>query len=71
MDYCISAFSALQERRNYEIYMSDVGAALISYLYRDKYPRYYDLIHLKEEDNRSGEEIAADIIARHGLKVVG
>lgn len=71
VDHCISAFSERQERRNFETYITDVGAALINMWTKDKYPRYYDLIHPQKEDNRSGEEIAADIIARHGLKVVG
>lgn len=32
--------------------------------------RYDDIIHPKPRDTRTGEEIAADIIKRAGLKVV-
>lgn len=32
--------------------------------------RYYDVINPKPVDNRTGEEIAADVIKRAGLKVV-
>ena len=71
VDCCISAFNHIQERRNFEIYITDVAAALINMWAKDPYPRYYDLIHPQEQDKRSGEEIAADIIAKHGLKVVG
>lgn len=71
VDHCMSAFSERQERRNFEIYITDVGTILVSRLTGQEYPRYYDLIHPEEQDNRSGEEIVADIIARHGLKVVG
>lgn len=31
--------------------------------------RYYDVIHPNEEDTRTGDEIAADIIAGAGLKL--
>ena len=70
VDCCISAFNHTQERRNFEIYITDAAAALINMWAKDPYPRYYDLIHPQEQDKRSGEEIAADIIAKHGLKVV-
>lgn len=70
VDHCVSATRAKVERQNFEYYITDVGAALINMWSKDKYPRYYDLIHPKEIDKRSGAEIAADIIARHGLKVV-
>lgn len=35
-----------------------------------KYPRFYDLMHPAPVDERTGEEIAEDIIKRHGLMVV-
>ena len=31
--------------------------------------RYYDIIHQKKVDNRTGDEIVADIIKRAGLVV--
>lgn len=32
--------------------------------------RYCDILRPQKEDTRSGEEIAAEIIKRHGLKAV-
>ena len=70
VDHCIAAFRAKQERMRFEYYITDVGAALINMWARDKYPRYYDLVNPQMVDKRSGAEIAAEIIAKHGLKVV-
>lgn len=71
VDHCISAFRIKQERRGFEYYLTDAIAAYIGMWSKDRYPRYYDMMHPKEEDKRSGAEIAADIVAKHGLKVVG
>ena len=70
IEYCVAAYNADMERRNFEVYITDIVAALVGMFAKDKIPRYYDLMHPPKEDKRSGEEIAADIIARHGLKVV-
>lgn len=32
--------------------------------------RMADLLHLQPEDNRTGEEIAADILAKAGIEVI-
>lgn len=37
----------------------------------DIHSRYVDIIKPRKQDNRTGDEIAAEIIKRHGLKVVG
>ena len=71
VDCCISAFTHIQEQRNLAIYVTDALAAQIGMWAKDKYPRYYDMIHPEKKDTRSGKEIADDIIAKHGLKVVG
>ena len=71
VDHCISAFRLKLDRRRFEYYITDVGATLISMWSKEKYPRYYDLVNPQKVDKRTGAEIAADIIAKHGLKVVG
>lgn len=71
VDNCISEYVNKQARQNFEIYITDAVAALINMFSKNKMPRYWDIVHPKAQDNRSGEEIAADVIAKHGLKVVG
>ena len=72
-DCCISTANFRRSRQNYETYMADAAYVTMNFMTNGKadVPRYYDLLHPKKEDKRSGEEIAADIIKRHGLKVVG
>lgn len=72
VENCISAFMAKQERKSFEYYIADVGAAIITMFSKEKFPTYYSLLHPEEaEEEKTGEEIAADVIARLGLKVVG
>lgn len=71
VDNCIAAFIEKQNRQNFEIYITDSAAALINLFSKEKMPRYWDIVNPKKTDSRSGEEIAAEIIAKHGLKVVG
>ena len=51
----------------YRIYVTDS----LQYIPQGKYTtvRFYDMIYPKPEDNRSAEEIAADVIAKAGLIV--
>lgn len=72
VDCCISAFNHKQKQLNYQIYLTDAAMTLINMFSNGgKFPRYFDLIHPEKKDDRTGAEIAADIIKRHGLKVVG
>lgn len=71
IDCCIAAYNKKRERDNFEVYVTDAMAALINMWTRDKYPRYYDLIHPPKVDRRSGREIADEVLKKHGLKVVG
>ena len=72
-DCCIAALNRKRARENYEVYMTDVAYVIIKSLQGNNVniPRYYDLIHPQPVDNRTGKDIAEDIIRRHGLKVVG
>lgn len=70
-DCCVAAYNEQQRQRNFEIYITDAAATLINMFAKDKhFPRYYEIMHPEEQDERSGEEIAADIMKRHGLRVV-
>ena len=73
IDHCIAAINERHRRENYEFYITDIAYVLLNGLYQNKldFPRYYDILNPKPKDERTGEEIAADIIKRHGLKVVG
>lgn len=71
VDHCIADHNARVERQNWEIYISDAAAALVNLRSKEGgFPRFWDIMHPKPEDSRTGEEIAEDIISRHGLKVV-
>lgn len=71
VDCCIAAVNAKREEMNYRIYMSDIAMMYINaHIKGEGMPRFYDIIHPKAEDKRTGREIADDILSRHGLKVV-
>ncbi len=70
VDYCVSRYKHKQEEKQFRAYLTDVlmymnnsianrfGGMVIS-------KRYIDLN--KPEDNRSGDEIAVDVMQRAGL----
>ena len=66
MDFIIAFFEKEQEELAYRIYMTDALKALGGLNIR-----YYDILarQRKPQDNRSGAEIAADVIKRCGLVV--
>ena len=70
IDFCISQINRKKELENFQIYVTDALASLLSRYTKDKIPRFYDMMHPAKVDTRSGMEIAEDIIAKHGLKVV-
>ena len=66
MDFIIAFFQKEQEELAYRVYMTDAIKALGGINVR-----FYDLLapQRKPKDNRSGAEIAADVIKRCGLVV--
>lgn len=71
MRYVVARYNSIQREEAYRIYISDT-------LYHQGRQecltkRYADIIGLghEETDERSGNEIAEDIISRMGLKVKG
>ena len=71
VDCCIAAVNRQREAQNWQIYMSDAAYVLIKCWAKNfEMPRYYDVIHPRQEDTRSGKEIVDEIIRKHGLKEV-
>ena len=68
MRYAISKYKKEQEEMAYRIYMTDS----LYYRAQNQYMnvRYYDLLNRKI-DNRSGDEIATDVIHKIGLRLIG
>lgn len=68
MRYFVSRFKKDNEERIYRIYMTD------SLYYQGRNmttaSRYIDLIKPQKVDNRTGDEIANDVIAKMGLERV-
>ena len=72
--YCISRYKREQEEKAYRVYITDALRLTVentakfaggSYIKA----RYIDVIEQKKQDNRTGDEIVADIIKRAGLVV--
>ena len=67
MRYVKAKWQDRQQDFAYRIYITDS----LYYMGRNQMleKRYYDVIHPPKVDNRSGNEIAMDVIQRLGLKV--
>lgn len=63
----MAKYSAMQKELAYRIYITDS----LYYHAENKRisKRFYDVINPPAEDNRSGDEIALDVINKLGLKV--
>lgn len=61
-----------QYRRDavYRIYVTECLRILAKYYGQGDISHYNDLITPAKSDNRTGDEIAADVISRAGLEVV-
>ena len=75
MRYAIARFNQHQRDLAYRIYVTDClrmvtenAAKLSKGTYTEA--RFYDIINQKPVVNRTGEEIAADIIKRAGIEVI-
>lgn len=75
MRYATARFNQHQRDLAYRIYVTD-GIRIISESAAKQCggpfmgKRFYDMIKPKKVDNRSGEEIAADVFRRMGVDVV-
>lgn len=67
IEHVIAEANKRSEERFYRIYASDMLKAIAESLGAEVNERYVDLIN-NDVDTRTGDEIAADIIKRAGLK---
>lgn len=77
IDHCIAAIQRKRQEEldkqideAYRVYMSDCVSTIVNSM-GGKAKRFYDIVHPGAKDERSGDEIADDVIKRLGLKVVG
>ena len=69
IDHCIAAYNDRQEQLSWQIYMADSAAAIINGLGGEsRFPRWWNLIHKEQKEERTGDEIALDVLLRSGLK---
>ena len=69
MEYMVARFLQEREDLSYRIYTTDMLRTMAMGMKYQSVQRYAELIDHKPRDTRSGEEIAADVISRCGLKV--
>ena len=69
MRYMVSRFLKDVDELRYRVYTSDMLRITAMGMRAQSVPRYVELLDYKPQETRSGEEIAADVIARCGLKV--
>jgi len=65
----VARFIQEGEELSYRIYTTDMLRTMAMGMKYQSVQRYAELIDHAPKDTRSGEEIAADVIARCGLKV--
>lgn len=70
VDCCIAAINSRRERDNWQTFMADVGTIVVRMLGGKEMPRFADCIKQPDKDEKSGADIAMDVIKRHGLKAV-
>ena len=75
MRYATARFNQHQRDLAYRIYVTDflrMATENTAKMSQGAYTaaRFYDIINPKPVDNRSGNEIAADIIKRSGIEVI-
>lgn len=76
IDHCISCWNEEQREKTYRAYITDVlrlACENIATLGKGSYivSRWVDLTEEKKPDNRSADEIAADVILKAGLSFGG
>lgn len=69
MKYMVARFYQDYEDLSYRIYTTDMLRTMAMGMKYQSVQRYAELIDHAPKDARSGDEIAADVIQRCGLKV--
>ena len=80
LDHCVDAFRREQEEKQYRAYITDgikavtkntanfAGGDILTMRW---YDIFTDALNPQPEDNRTGEEIAIDMLERNGITVIG
>ena len=74
IDHCISAFVQSQKEKAYKVYVTD-ALMYISHNTASKQgdmmvtKRFIDIMTPQKEDDRTGDEVALEVIRKLGLKV--
>lgn len=68
MRYVLARFKKESIDKAYRIFVTDA----LDYIPQNKYhtTRFADIVYFKNEDTRTGDEIALDVIKKAGLKVI-
>ena len=69
MEYMVARFVQEREDLSYRIYTTDMLRTMAMGMKYQSVQRYAELIDHAPKDERSGEEIVADVVQRCGLKV--
>ena len=69
MKYMVARFLQERDELQYRVYTTDMLRAVAMGMKYQSVQRFEELLDHKPRDTRSGEEIAADVISRCGLKV--
>ena len=69
MRYMVARFLEELDELKYRIYTSDMLRTMAMGMRIQSVPRYVELLDYKPQETRSGEEIAADVIQRCGLRL--
>ena len=76
VQYCISLYRKKREKLQFQSYIADVLLSLHNHVaqFIQGHPidvRYMDIVSPQKTDDRTGDDIAADIIKRAGLSFGG
>ena len=69
IEHCVAEHNIRINQKAYQIYTTDLLKAIAETNGVEVYRRFADFISPTQEDKRTGDEIALDIIKRAGLKV--
>ena len=70
IDHCVAVFKHQDEEKLYRMYITECLYRVTHALHVPMSVRYMDINNPKPVDNRTPEDIVADITAKAGLKVV-
>ena len=69
IDHVVAEHNSRMREENYRIYVTDMLKLLASIKGTTVDIRYADLIEIKDVEQKSGDEVALDVIKKLGLKV--